>query len=477
MTGVLRRIDAAVGSGLEALVVARHRQRLTKVGRLHALDAPAGGWAAGGSPPRPGNALDVLVDGEQALPAIAAAIEAARSHVWIAGWFFSPSFRLQGREGPTLRELLADAAGHADVRVLGWAGAPLPLFHPARREVRAMRDELVRGAKIACALDDRERPLHCHHEKLVLADDTAFVGGIDLTVLAGDRLDTSDHPSRGTIGWHDATSRLRGPVAGDVADHFRVRWREVTGEALSAPDSPRPAGDVQVHVVRTVPERIYRSLPNGDFGIAESYLRALRSAERLVYLENQFLWSPEIVSVLVDKLRNPPTEGFRLVVVLPAKPNNGEEDTRGELGLLAEADAGSGRFLPCTLHQVGEGSKPIYVHAKIGIVDDRWLMLGSANLNEHSLFNDTEVNVSVWDEELARTTRLRLWAEHLECDPRELEADPAEVVDRRWRPIAEEQEERRRRGEPPTRRLRFLPGISRRSARLLGPLNGFLVDG
>ena len=64
------------------------------------------------------------------------------------------------------------------------------------------------------------------------------------------------------------------------------------------------------------------------------------------------------------------------------------------------------RFLACTLYQPGAGSEPVYVHAKIGIVDDRWLTVGSANLNEHSLFNDTEVNVVVRDEHLARDARL-----------------------------------------------------------------------
>ena len=364
------------------------------------------------------------------------------------------------------------------MRVLAWAGAPLPFFHPDRGELRTMREQLVRGTRIACALDGRERPLHCHHEKLVIVDGrVAFVGGIDLTSFAGDRFDTHDHPPRGGIGWHDAATRLNGPAAADVADHFAMRWHEVTGEQVLAADRAAAGGDVEVQVVRTVPERIYRSFPQGDFRILESYLRALRSAERLVYLENQFLWSPEIVAVLADKLRHPPSDGFRLVVLLPAKPNNGQDDSRGQLGLLAEADAGAGRFLACTLHQAGTGGKPVYVHAKIGIVDDRWLTVGSANLNEHSLFNDTELNVVTWSETMAGATRLRLWAEHLECEPRELEADPTEVVDGRWRPLAEEQLKRRGRGAPLAHRVLFLPGVSRRSARLRGPLNGFLVDG
>jgi len=51
------------------------------------------------------------------------------------------------------------------------------------------------------------------------------------------------------------------------------------------------------------------------------------------------------------------------------------------------------------------------VHAKVAIIDDRWLTVGSANLNEHSLFNDTEINIATCDPVLARHTRLALWAD------------------------------------------------------------------
>jgi phosphatidylserine/phosphatidylglycerophosphate/cardiolipin synthase-like enzyme len=230
-------------------------------------------------------------------------------------------------------------------------------------------------------------------------------------------------------------------------------------------------------VVRTTPEKIYARLARGEFTILESYLRALRSARRLVYLENQFLWSPEIVTVLADKLRNPPDGDFRLLVLLPAKPNNGNDDTRGQLGVLADADGGRGRFLACTLYQGGGGARPVYVHAKIGIVDDTWLTIGSANLNEHSLFNDTELNVVTQDAALARDTRLRLWREHLDAPALEIAGDPTEVIEKRWRPLAEEQLERRRAGRPMTHRLVRLPHVSRRTEGLRGPINGLLVDG
>ena len=478
LSELVGRVDSFVGTQLERQVIAHHRRRLRKLGQGAALESD-GGWAATAAPPRPASRVEVLTDGAEALPAIAEAVESARSSVWLAGWFFSPDFRLRRDDPTTLRDLLAGIAARIEVRLLSWAGAPLPLFHPDRREVRKMRDAFTSGTRVTVALDARERPLHCHHEKLVIVDgETAFVGGIDLTSYAGNRLDDGRHPARGSLGWHDAAVRIAGPAVADVAAHFAMRWREVTGEPLPDPPPPASAGDRELQIVRTVPEHIYRALPRGEFSILESYLGAFRSAERLIYLENQFLWSPEVVDVLAEKLADPPHPRFRLVVLLPAKPNNGEDDTRGQLGQLAAATGKAPeRFLACTLHQRGSGARPVYVHAKIGIVDDRWLTLGSANLNEHSLFNDTEMNIVCHDPELARSTRLRLWSEHLECAAEDLEGDPAEIVDTRWRPRAQEQLRRRREGRPFTHRLHSLPNVSRRAEGLRGPINGLFVDG
>src|SRR5436305_14077989 len=101
--------------------------------------------------------------------------------------------------------------------------------------------------------------------------------------------------------------------------------------------------------------------------------------------------------------------------------------------------------LASTLYQPGPCDRPVYVHSKAADIDDTWVTVGSANLNEHSLFNDTKVNVVVRDPALARELRLRLWEEHLECPREEIDGDPARVVDELWLPLAEEQLERRRR--------------------------------
>jgi phosphatidylserine/phosphatidylglycerophosphate/cardiolipin synthase-like enzyme len=208
-------------------------------------------------------------------------------------------------------------------------------------------------------------------------------------------------------------------------------------------------------LLRTIPERIYDEMRDGAFGILEGYMRALRSARRLVYLESQFFWLPEIVQLLSEKLREPPSDAFRIVVLLPSKANNGQEDTRGMLAHLIDTDDGRGRFLATTIDAMtGSTVDRLYVHAKIGIVDDRWLTIGSANLNAHSFFNDTEVNVQVTDPDLARATRLRLWSEHLAVPEAEVAGDPTGVVDRLWIPIARREAERHRTGAPRGHRRR-----------------------
>ena len=116
------------------------------------------------------------------------------------------------------------------------------------------------------------------------------------------------------------------------------------------------------------------------------------------------------MALLREKLLRPPSDEFRLLLVLPRRPNNGNDDTRGQLGVLEAAD----HTTDCCSApwDAGREEPGVYVHAKVGIVDDEWLTVGSANLNEHSLFNDTE-NLVTDDAALARTVREQLWSEHL----------------------------------------------------------------
>jgi phosphatidylserine/phosphatidylglycerophosphate/cardiolipin synthase-like enzyme len=483
---VVGRLDALVGDGIETAVSYKHRRRLRRLGWERVFEPSGPGvFAQGNPPPREGCELEVLIDGANALPALAAALSAAKKFVHITGWHLAPSFELVrggGGSHHAIGVMLAELAEEIDVRVLVWSGAPIPAFHPTRGEVAEAIENLVRDTRIQARGDPREHPFHCHHEKTVVIDgEVAFVGGIDLTDDAGDRYDTQEHHARRRLGWHDVGTRLRGPAVADVDEHFRTRWRELTNEQLPAVEPPAPAGATTVQVVRTVAEDMYDSLPKGDFRIFESYMRAVSSARELIYLENQFLWSPELVSAMAEKLRHPPSPEFRVVILLPAKANNGHDDTRGQLSVLVDADDGAGRILGATIRSLSRNrdrADRLYVHAKVAVVDDRWLIVGSANLNAHSFFNDTEMCVVTDDAALARDTRVRLWAEHLELEQAAVSGMSArELVDEQWRPVAAEQLSRLRAGQSPTHRLLELPGVSRRSRRLLGPLSGLVDDG
>ena len=107
------RADRRLGAAISHAVCSHHRRRLKRIGWLGAIDTPAGGWAAGDPPPRPGNAFDVLIDGAEALPRMTEEIAGAESHVHIAGWYFTPHFALtRDGEPAILRHLLAELAEH-----------------------------------------------------------------------------------------------------------------------------------------------------------------------------------------------------------------------------------------------------------------------------------------------------------------------------------------------------------------------------
>ncbi len=474
------KLGHALGRGIDRTISGRHRRRLRRVGWDHALDGSGLEFARGTWPAREGNSLEVLIDGSEALPRMARDIAEATSHVHLTGWFLSPELQLSREEEPlVVRTLLAAMAEKVDVRVLLWKGAPIPLFRPSRGDVREVQRKLTRHTEIQCTVDSCTGASHCHHEKTIVIDDRiAYVGGIDLTIDGGDPYDTPSHRARGGIGWHDAAVRIEGPAVHDVAEHFRLRWHRSTRRALPAPAMPAPAGDVTLQVVRTLPAGTYRPAPKGDYSILESYVSALRSAQHLVYLESQFLWAPEIVNILAEKLTSPPSDDFRVVVLLPARANDGADISRGQVAALIEADGDDERFLACTVYaREGTLRDIVYVHAKIGIVDDRWLTVGSANLNAHSLLHDTEMNVVTHDEAIARATRLRLWAEHLERDEEAVaDSPPSVIVDELWRPIATEQLHRIERQLPLTHRLVRLPGVSRRRRRVFGSLESHLYD-
>lgn len=446
----LRRPLSPLGHLRHRFILHRGRVRTTHHARARGTwwgDDPR--WYVGGTPPRLHNQVTPLVDGERFFTALHADLLAARHYVYVVGWCFTPELPL--RRGTTslldetrLLVVLADLARRLPVRLLIWGGATI-LFQPTTRMARAAQSTMALiDGDLHYALDELARLTHTHHQKAIVIDGrVAYVGGMDLTSFQGDRWDTPMHPLRVGPNWHDVQLRIEGEAVADVEANFRQRWEAVTAEAALPPQRPPvvdPTWCASVQIVRTIPPRTYKFAPRGEFGIHHGYLQALRGARRLVYLENQYLWSPQIMNVLLGLLAAPPGPDFRIVVVLPAQAEDGKFDNDQHVARLRAADAGRGLLGVYCLYTCGIGPgqraftyRPTYVHAKVTIVDDAWCTVGSANLNERGLVTDSELNAIVRDATVARALRLDLWSEHLGLSPGDLAAaDPIDIIDGVW---------------------------------------------
>ena len=328
---------------------------------------------------------------------------------------------------------------------------------------QAAQDQLTQVG-VTCILDDSAKgilhhPIESLHQKMVVVDGThAFVGGIDMLIeLNGDydRWDTHSHhhssplrrneEERTPHNWHDAHAIIEGPAVGDVERNFRQRWNDLVMRhewdyRLLVPDHPPPppvASTSLVQVARTIPAHTYSFAPeDGIQGIAQVYAKALGNAQHFVYMENQYFWTHAYYGVDLPFLGtdSPDMErnirelaaalqrGATVALVLPDDPNVGRAFTDAGLARLreeapeAEAQGRIQAFCLAASTEVdgAEDYRPIYVHAKVTIVDDVWSTLGSANLNNRGMRDDTELNVATLDGELARSLRMVLWAEHLE---------------------------------------------------------------
>ena len=422
-----------------------------------------------------GNAVRLRVHGTAYYGALTERLAAAGPGdlVLFLGWRGDGDQELSDR-GPTVSQALTAAARRgAQVRGLLWRSHLEMLGYHVPQNRRLTADLRAVGGEVL--LDQRIRPLGSHHQKLVVIRDgtgvgVAFVGGIDLVLGARDDVVHRGDPQSAASAdaytrspRHDAMLELRGPVVRDLEDTFAERWDDPTplvrlpwhvipdrlrrlprrGSPLPAPapDPPR-AGRCAVQVLRTYPRRTppFPFAPRGERSIARGLIKALGRAERLVYIEDQYLWSADVARIFASALRRAPR--LHLIAVVP-RPDRDEDASPAMVG-QAEAiamvhEAGGDRVQ--ILDVENEQDRPVYVHAKVCVVDDVWATVGSNNFNARSWTHDSELVVAILDEErdgrapadpaglgdgargIARHLRLELMREHLGL------ADDVELLD------------------------------------------------
>ncbi|MGN5375070.1 phospholipase D-like domain-containing protein [Sphingomonas hankookensis] len=388
----------------------------------------------------------VLVDADNYFTHARDAMLKAKKQILLIGWDFDARIRFKtdpASEGPEkvgefISWLVRRTPG-LQVHILRWdTGAIKTLFH-GRTLIRIAK--WIRDPQVHMRLDGHHPVAGSHHQKVVVIDDdVAFCGGIDMTV---DRWDTREHrdddPRRiepdGTPykPWHDVTTALEGPVAAALGDMCRQRWAISGGGELPAPTDTGgcwPTGldadftDVEVAVARTIPEMANQE-PVHE--IETLYLDLIARAERFLYAESQYFASRKVAEAIARRLDEP--DGPEIVIVNPTTAEGWLEpvamdSARARLfKALKERDRHDRLRL---YHPFTAGGTAIYVHAKVTVIDDQLLRVGSSNFNNRSLRLDTECDVTIDATRSANADECRtiagirnsLIAEHLgvECE-------------------------------------------------------------
>jgi phosphatidylserine/phosphatidylglycerophosphate/cardiolipin synthase-like enzyme len=290
------------------------------------------------------------------------------------------------------------------------------------------------------------------HTKMVIVDGkrATVLGSPFEQYYVTDHRHPIDDPRRGdsTSGLvHDVSLGLLGPVVADLYETFRTYWNEDQTPGNQVPSlrddqvaSPQPAGTdgvIKAQVVRTLSANRFSVLDGtSEKGVLEGYLRAFASATRFIYLENQYFTDEIIADALKRSLRPPST--VELIFMLNIKPDLPFYPSRqarliDEIRAVAPSRVGVFTRWSYDDDRSPPRVAPVYLHSKLGLVDDTWASVGSANLDGLSLDHNTffsaltigestaaELNVNILDGQTGITgmmpverLRRRLWAEHL----------------------------------------------------------------
>ena len=403
----------------------------------------------------------LLIDGRDYYRAFYQAARNAEEYILISGWQFDSDVALlrgidadavgESAQFLTFLNKLCDQKQRLHIYILAWDFTVL--YSLDREWFQDWYFNWTTNERFTFCFDCCDFGT-AHHQKFVVIDGRlAFVGGLD---LCSGRWDDRDHavdsPCRvnsdqnGYAPFHDIQSFHAGPAAQKLAELFVARWNCVSGGELQLPTLP---SNYQVPFRPTAPlpaESIAISRTQGSTAgqqkpiqeIRRLFLDAINAAEHLIYVENQYFSSNALYKALVERMMDSRRSQLEIVLII-AKDAEAfveqlsigivQEKLLRELqGVAAETGHSFGIYYPASVRSDGKETAT-YIHSKFFLVDDRFLSVGSANMNNRSLGLDTELNVS-WeapsqDTDLSRAiraARVDLLAEHVgQRDPEVLE--------------------------------------------------------
>jgi phospholipase D1/2 len=361
----------------------------------------------------------VLIDAAAFFEAVRGACLKAERSIFVVGWDIDSRTQLVGADGRPADGLPSNFADFLSdlvrtrpdlhVHLLLW---DYSLLYAGERELLPRLSLGWRTPERVTLCIDNSVPFgSSQHQKIVVVDDAvAFSGGLDLTIRRWDttahsaenrqRVDPSGHPYR---PFHDVQMMVDGAAARALAQLARERWcRANGGEPRIEPHGdPWPEAvradftDVDVGIARTQP-RYDEEEPVRE---AETlFTDSIDLAEREIYIENQFLSSPLIADRLADRLNRCP--GLEVVIVAPRSHDSWVERhtiRNGRIRFWRRIHAAGGdrvRLLYPAVEQGGQATDTM-IHSKVMVVDDCFLRVGSANMNNRSMGADTECDLAI----------------------------------------------------------------------------------
>jgi cardiolipin synthase len=314
-----------------------------------------------------GNTVDILCNGEQAYPAMLAAIDIAQTSLFLSTYIFETN-----KTGRDFIEALTRARRRGvDVRVMidgigEWYAFP-----------RAGTLLNKRGVLTARFLPPKLFPPAVHinlrnHRKILAVDgDIGFIGGMNI----GDRhlADIRENPKR----VQDIHFRLTGPVVAQIENAFFSDWSFCKGDPV--PPYPSPPITTDKTFCRTIvdgPNEHHGKLPTILFGAVSTARR------RISIMTPYFLPSRELITAL----QNAALRGVAVNILLPAKSNLPFVQWATAKMLWELLERGVRIFY----------QPPPFVHSKLLIIDDHYAQIGSSNIDPRSLRLNFELVVEVF---------------------------------------------------------------------------------
>lgn len=364
----------------------------------------------------------VVIDGENYFDLVQQAMLKAQQRILLIGWDFDTRIHLSRgrkwwqkgwkREYPSrlgsFIVWLSRNRPNLEIRILKWSYGVFQFFSRGSMMLDLLRWLPHRRIDFKF---DTAHPIGCsHHQKIVVIDNNfAVCGGIDMTTGRWDTREhvPADHRRVSPNGkphppWHDVTMFVEGDVAGALEDLGRARWIAAGGDPLKPSSSTEQSAwpddltadfeQIEVGIARTRAEHDGR--PKID-EIETLFLQQIARAKDFIYAENQYFTSRTICEAIAKRLEeaDPP----EIILVMPESAEGWLEEqamspARARVVHALEELDRSDRFhiyVPYSQNQA------IYVHAKLMIVDDRILRIGSANLNGRSMGLDSECDLFI----------------------------------------------------------------------------------